>query len=90
MYHTRTQKSFFRSVNTIFGKVGRTAPEEVTLQLIFFYLLLFVLESVHLSKSDMKSLDFCFNGWLMKLFKTTNIIIINDCRYTLVQNRPVN
>jgi len=28
----------------------------------------------------MKSLDFSFNRLLMKLFKTTNISIINDCR----------
>jgi len=30
------KKSFFRSVNAILGKVGRTAPEKVTLQLVFF------------------------------------------------------
>jgi len=45
------KKSFFRSVNTIFGKVGRTALEEVTLQLVFskcIPVLLFGLESVHL------------------------------------------
>jgi len=43
---------------------------------------LFGLESVHLSKSDMKSLDFNFNRLLMKLFKTTNISrpTMNDSR----------
>jgi len=41
--------------------------------------LLFGLESMHFSKSDMKSLDFSFNRLLMKLFKTTNISIISDC-----------
>jgi len=30
-----SKKSFFRLVNAILGKVGRTAPEEVTLQLVF-------------------------------------------------------
>jgi len=52
------KKSFFRSVNAIFGKVGRTAPKETTLQLVFskrIPVLLFGLESVHLSKSDIKS-----------------------------------
>jgi len=29
------KKSYFRSVDVILGKVGRTAPEEVTLQLAF-------------------------------------------------------
>jgi len=33
---------------------------------------------LHLSKSDMKSLDVSFNCLLMKLFKTTYIGIIND------------
>jgi len=83
MYHTRTQKSFFRSVNAIFGKVGRTALEEVTLQLVFLKCipaLLFGLESMRLSKSEMKSLDLSFNRLLMKLFKTTNVSIINNCR----------
>jgi len=41
--------------------------------------LLFGLESTHLSKSDMKSPDFSFNRLLMKLFKTTTIST-NDCR----------
>jgi len=43
-------------------------------------MLLFGLESIHLSKSNMKSLNFSFNHLLMQLFKTTNISIINDCR----------
>jgi len=41
--------------------------------------LVFGLESMHLSKSDIESLDFTFNRLLIKLFKTTNISIINDC-----------
>ena len=32
------KKSFYRSANSIFGKVGRTALEEVVLQLIRAYL----------------------------------------------------
>jgi len=78
------KKSFFRSVNAIFGKGGLTAPEEVTLQLVFskcIPVLLFGLESIHLPKSDMKLLDFSFNRLLMKLFKTTDISIINDCQF---------
>jgi len=37
-------------------------------------------ESMHLSKSDIELLDFSFNFLLIKLFKTTNISNINDCR----------
>jgi len=35
--------SFFRSVNAIFGKVGRIAPEEVILHLVFFEMLMCVI-----------------------------------------------
>jgi len=85
------KKSFFRSVNVILGKMGRTAPEEVSLQLVFskcIPVLLFGLESIYLSKFDTKSLDFSFNRLLMKLFKTTNIIIINDCRLYIGTKPP--
>jgi len=40
----------------------------------------FGLEFTHLSKFDIKLLDFNFNHLSMKLFKTTNISIINNCR----------
>jgi len=74
------KKSFFRSVNAIFGKVSRTASKEITLQLVVskcIPVLLFGLESMHSSKYDRKSLDFSFNRLLMKLFKRTVISIIN-------------
>jgi len=61
----------------------------VTLQLVLpkcLPVLLFGLESMHLSKSDMKSLDFSFNR--LKLFKTTNISIINDCRLYFATKPP--
>jgi len=41
--------------------------------------LVFGIESIQLSESDIKSLDVSFNRLLMKLFETTNSIII-DCR----------
>jgi len=31
---TNAKKSFYRSANAIFGKTGRTAPEEATLELV--------------------------------------------------------
>jgi len=68
----------------------RTAPEEVALQLVFskcIPVLLFGLESMHLS--DMMSLDFSFNRLLMKLFKTTNISIINDRRLYILWYKTV-
>ena len=77
------KKSFCRSVNAIFGKVGRAASEEVILQLISskcMPVLLYGLESIPLPKSDIKSLDFTFNRFLMKLFKTTDMNVVTNCQ----------
>ena len=77
------KKSFFRSVNAIFGKVGRVASEEVVLQLLFskcLPILLFGLEALPLNKSDISSLDFSFNRFIMKLFKTSDMNVVKDCQ----------
>ena len=37
-------------------------------------------EACPLNKSDLNSLDFAINRFLMKLFKTNNIAIIDECR----------
>ena len=77
------KKSFFRSVNAIFGKIGRVAADEVILQLVFskcMPVLLYGLEVLPLTKSDLNSLDFSFTRFLMKLFKTTDINVVKDCQ----------
>ena len=77
------KRSFYRSANSIFGKIGRIASEEVTLQLIYSKsvpALLYGLESCSLTKSQIASLDFVVNRFLMKLFRTNNITTINECR----------
>ena len=77
------KRSFFRSANSIFGKIGRIATEDVTLQLIVskcLPVLLYGLECFKLNVADTNSLDYTFNHLLIKLFKTTNIDIINSCR----------
>ena len=64
------KKSFYRSANAIFGKVGRFASEEVILQLIkskCIPVLLYGLEACPLNKSDLHSLDFVINRFFMKL-----------------------
>ena len=56
------KKSFYRSANSIFGKIGRTATEEVTLELLrtkCIPVLIYGLECFSLPKSDLKSSDFC-------------------------------
>ena len=77
------KKAFFRSVNAIFGKIGRIASEDVILQLLFSKcvpVLLYGLEALPLNKSDLSSLDFSYNRFLMKLFRTSNIDVIYECQ----------
>jgi len=77
------KKSFYRPANAIFGKVGRLASEEVTLQLIkskCIQVLLYGLEACPLNKSDLHSLDFVINRFFMKLFRTSNIKTVSCCQ----------
>jgi hypothetical protein len=85
------KKAFYRSVNAIFGKVGRVASEEVILQLVYskcMPVLMYGLETFQLNRSDAQSLDFTFNRFLMKLFKTSDINVINECRSYFDINLP--
>jgi len=78
-----SQKSFYRSANAIFGKVGRVANEDVVLQLLSSKCmpsLMYGLEACPLIKSDLSSLDFVINRFFMKLFKTSNIDVIKICQ----------
>jgi len=77
------KRSFYRAANTIFGKVGRIASEDVTLQLLSskcIPLLLYGLESFPLSSSQQASLDFTINKFFMKLFRTNNIDTVKTCQ----------
>ena len=70
-------------MNAILGKVGRTASEEVVLQLVYskcMPILIYGCEAIYLSKADKASLDFTMTRFLMKLFNSCNSVIINDCK----------
>jgi len=71
--------SFYRAANAIFGKVGRLASEEVTLQLIKSKCIpvLYGFVACPLNKTQLLSLDFVMNRFLMKLFSTSNMEIIS-------------
>jgi len=67
----------------VFGHIGRSASEEVVINLVFHKclpILLYGTEVCPVSKSDTNSLDFAINRFLMTLFKTNNINIIEECR----------
>ena len=69
---------------SIFGKVGRIASEEVILHLVKTKCLPFLLYTdsrcYPLNKADTRSLDFAVTRFLMKMFRTVNMDVINECR----------
>jgi hypothetical protein len=76
------KRAYYRSLNAIFCRIGRSASQEVVLQLVtskFLPILTYGSQACSLKQSDIRSLDFAVNRFLMKLFKTTNISIIRDC-----------
>ena len=83
----RPRRSFYRAANSVFGKVGRVASEEVTIQLFNskrLPVLLYGLEACSLSKSDLSSIDFAFKRFFMKLFRTNNIETVKGCQFFFV------
>jgi len=73
------KRSFYRAANSIFGKIGRIASEEVVLHLIStkcIPILLYGLES-SLYQYQLKSIDFLINRFFMKLFKTSDIHVVS-------------
>jgi len=81
------KKAFYRCANSISGKVGFLASEEVVLQLILSKcvpILLYGLEAcvltILLSKHQIASLDFVVNRFFVKLFKTNNIETVKACQ----------
>ena len=77
------KRSFYRSANAIFGRVGRIASEDITLQLINTKCsptLLYGLEACPLLKSDLSAIDFVINRLFMKLFRTCNIDVVKCCQ----------
>ena len=78
------KKAFYRCANAVFGKIGRIASEEVTLEITrckCIPVLLYGTEACLLNKSDSSSLDFVINRLFMKLFKTNNVEIVELCQY---------
>ena len=68
--------------NSIFGKVGRLASEEVIIHLIKYKcmpVLLYGLQVLNLNKSQLNSLDFVANRFSMKHFSTNNMQVVELC-----------
>ena len=58
------KRAYYRSLNAIFGRIGRSASEEVVLQLVIskcLPILMYGSEACGLKQSDIRSLDFTVN-----------------------------
>jgi len=80
---SHAKSCFYRGANEIFGKIGRIASVNVTLELIqskCVPALLYGLEVLPLNKTQLNSLDFVVNRFFMKLFRTNDKHIISTCQ----------
>jgi len=76
------EKSFSRAFNSIFGKVGRIAYENVVIELLkakCLPSLYYGLEACPINKSQVKSLDFVLNNVFRKIFFTKSYNVANEC-----------
>ena len=77
------KRSFYRSFNAIFGKIGRIAPENVVMQLIkskCVPVLLYAVDACPTNRTLERSLQFPLTRIMMKIFKTNSKEIINNCQ----------
>ena len=77
------KKSFYKSFNAIFGKVGRFASADVVIHLLkvkCLPVLLYGLNACPVNATDIRSLDFVIFRTLAKIFETFSQDIINECR----------
>ena len=78
------KKSFYKSFNAVFGKIGRLASEDVTLSLIKAKCIpqvLYGIEACPISKRDKSSLDFTLTRVLMKIFCTKSLTVVKQCQF---------
>ena len=76
------KKSFYRSFNAIFGRIGRIASENAVMQLIkskSVPVLLYAVDACP-NRTLERSLQFPLTRIMMKSFKTNSKEIINNCR----------
>jgi len=77
----KAKRSFYRAANAIFGKIGRVASEEVTLELISkkcIPILTYGLEACNLNNTELRSINFPCVRLIMKLFCTKDANIIKQ------------
>jgi hypothetical protein len=77
------KRSFNRSLNAVYGRIGRCASEEVACELLVkkcIPLLYFASEVLPMNNSAYKSLDYLINNVFMKIYATKSNDIVSHCR----------
>jgi len=70
MQHNNAKRSFYRAANSIFGKIGRIASEDVLIELLktkCMPILLYGFEVSNLCKRDLYSLNFVVNRFFYEI-----------------------
>ena len=85
------KKSYYRSFNSIFSKVGRCASEEVVVKLISakcLPVLIYGLDACPIIQANQHALDFIMTRTFMRLFKTSSLDIVTECqlRFKVLQS----
>ena len=89
---TVAKRGFYRAANSIFGKIGRCASEEVILQLISskcIPILLYGLEVLPMQKYQLNSLDFVINRFLWSYLKPATFVSYNYAKNCSILNCQV-
>jgi hypothetical protein len=82
--HHNSKLKFFRSINSILGKIGSAPNISVTLSLIDSHcnpILMYGMESIRLNNSEINRLSYPYNSAYMKLFNSFNNKIITLCQF---------
>ena len=80
------KKSYYRTANAIFSKVGRSASEEVVVRLIFTKCvpsLIYALDVCPVSRTHQRTLDFIMTRTFMRIFKTGSVDVVAECQHGL-------
>ena len=83
------KKSFYRSFNAIFGKIGRLASEEVIVHLIYVKclpVLMYDPGACPVCVSDKRSSDFIITRTYMKIFQTSSVDVVQECQIQTMFN----
>ena len=89
--YDNAKRKFYRAFNAIFGKIGRTASEEVIIQLLkskCLPVLFYGLYVCPVNRDQIRSLDHAVHSCFRQIFSTRDQCVVEQCM-TLFEFRHV-